>query len=110
MEWLERSFELDLEEIKVVILRGTENVQVEMVYLWPILDSLGYFEKDFDEGFQEFFFVMVWSMQSGIPIFFVSLSQKKTNSRKTSEFQPISLGSSLYKIMAEVLENRLNEV
>lgn len=34
---------------------GTENLQVDMVYLWLILDFWDILKRDFDEGFQEIF-------------------------------------------------------
>lgn len=58
--WLARPFEFDLGEIKVVVF---------------VCDA-EYFTRAFDEGFRGSFFIMVWSMHSGIPIFYI-LSQSK---------------------------------
>ena len=41
---------------------------------------------------------------------YISLIPKKLNSVKIQDFRPISLVSSLYKVMAKVLASRLSEV
>lgn len=58
--------------------------------------------------FQDFFLIGKFPMAMGTS--FVALSPKKAGALSIHDFRPISLTSSIYKILAKVLVNRLRKV
>ena len=58
--------------------------------------------------FQEFYRSVIINQSSNAT--FIALVPKKSKSHKVSYFRPISLVTSLYKIIAKVLSRRLRKV
>jgi exonuclease III len=106
--WLERPFEE--EEIFQAVSKmngdkapGPDGFPMSFFHAcWPILraDLLAVFSE-----FHEF-----GSFQRSLNATFLTLIPKKTNAVEVRDFRPISLVSSVYKIMAKVLATRLSGV
>jgi hypothetical protein len=75
-----------------------------------ILRFLGYVEG----GLADFFFFAEFHrhgrLTKGLNSTFIALIPKKENPQRLADFRPISLVSSLYKIMSKVLANKLRKV
>ena len=78
-------------------------------FLWHFFRRFGDLIKgDLDEVFKEFFERGI--LNRSVVETFVCLIPKKENENKVKEFRPISLITSVYKILAKVLANRLRKV
>lgn len=106
--WLERPFEE--EEVKLVVFSSDQDKSPR-----PDGFSTSFFQEcwgvvkgDFLKVFEEFFRNGV--VNSTINHTYLYLISKKTDSRRLKDYRPISLVTSIYKIIMKVLANRLREV
>ena len=65
-------------------------------------------ERDVLVVFEEFY--QYSTFEKSLNATFIALIPKKNNASNIQDFKPISLVGSVYKILAKVLANRLNEV
>ena len=83
--------------------------QVLMASLWPFLQKCwSVVEKDVMAFFDHFHRSL--EFERSLNTSFLSLIPKKNNALNIRYFRPISLVSSVYKLLSEVLDNRLRTV
>ena len=107
-DWLQRPFE-EL-EIKTAVFEcdGNKAPGPDGFPLSVFQSQWEVVKEDLFKVFQEFYDTGV--INGAVNETYICLIPKKTNSSKIRDFRPISLVTSLYKIIAKVLSRRLRQV
>ena len=108
VEWLDRPF-LEEEVCYAVFQLNRDKASSPDGFTMALYQECwDVIKEDVMKVFQEFY--SSWIINQSTNANFIALVPKKSQSHKVSDFRPISLVTSLYKIIAKVLSRRLRKV
>ena len=108
VEWLDRPFLEEEVRFEVFQLNRDKAPGLDGFTMALYQECWDVIKEDLMKVFQEFYSSGIINQSTNAT--FIALVPKKSQSHKVSNFRPISLVTSLYKIVAKVLSRRLRKV